>query len=83
MAITLAELHERVGEMLETLPPETPVVLAENLEGDGHSPLEDVEPCKYAPETSWAGNVYGTSIGDPVGSAPEDAVDAVCLWPSR
>lgn len=79
--LTLAELHEKLGELLETLAPDTPVILSSDSEGNSHAPLRDVEECRYLPDTAWSGEVYPAALEgeEETGEAGEPAV---CLLPS-
>ena len=53
--MTVAELIKE----LQTLPPETLVVLQEDAEGNGYSPLEGVDAAAfYEAENCWSGRVW-------------------------
>lgn len=86
-----------VGELIDylsTQPRDRLVVLSKDAEGNGHSPLAEVEETMYLAESTWAGEVYPTpeqlaELAARPGSqwdaeedaAPEDAVRVVVLGP--
>lgn len=88
-----------VGELRRLLagyPDDMPVVLAEDPEGNGYSPLASFELVMYEPESPWSGQTYPTPedlaerIADPErfgagwgedDAAPEGAVRVVELGP--
>lgn len=87
MSLTLGELRNRLAA-LDDLPDDTLVVLAKDGEGNGYSPLEALEEGRYLPENTWSGEHYMTeeqrlaqSDPDDYDPAPEEAVQAVFLWP--
>jgi hypothetical protein len=78
--ITVAQLREHLSE----LPDDMPVILQRDAEGNGYSPLSQVERAVYAAESPWAGECYEEpSPGDieTEDSPPEDAVKVVVLVP--
>lgn len=49
-------------EELSKLDPQAEVILQKDGEGNGYSPLSEVDPdCIYVPESTWAGEVYSTT----------------------
>ena len=49
-------------EQLQTMDPDSEVILQKDAEGNGYSPLEGAdENCVYIAETTWYGNVYSTN----------------------
>ncbi len=66
-------------EMLEALDSDALVVLSKDSEGNGFSPVTDVDPSHYIPFNKWSGDVIDT---DDVDDHP-DAVACVCLWPTN
>lgn len=84
MPMTVADLQAA----LASLPPDMPVVLAKDAEGNGHSPLAATDPSMYAADTTWSGEHYMTEDDrqaqddpDEYNPAPDDAVPALFLWP--
>jgi len=87
--MTLAELRRQLTE-LSHLPDSTLVVLAEDAEGNGFSPLVEAIPGMYLAETTWSGEHYPTEEQrlaeddpDEYSAAPDGAVSAVFLWPTN
>lgn len=87
--MTLAELRTAIAA-LDHLPGDTIVILAEDSEGNGFSPLDEVDQSMYRADTEWSGERYMTDaarqaqdVPDDYRKAPDDAVLAVCLWPTR
>jgi hypothetical protein len=87
--MTLDELRDRL-RTLEHLPGSTLVVLAEDTEGNGFSPLHEAVPGMYLAETSFSGEHYPTEEQrlaeddpDEYAPAPDEAVPAVFLWPTN
>lgn len=72
--MTVAELIQRLQEC----DPAAVVVLAKDAEGNGYSPLEEIDAGVYTADTTWGGTF--TNAGD-VGAPPSLAPPAVCLWP--
>lgn len=75
---------------LDHLPGNTIVVLAQDGEGNGFSPLAEVETAMYDADSTYSGERYMTEeqreeSGQPdeYSEAPEDAVLAVFLWPTN
>lgn len=75
---------------LDHLPGETIVVLAKDGEGNGYSPLAEVEDAMYDADSTYSGQRYMTdavytALDDPddYSQAPESAVPAVFLWPTN
>lgn len=87
--------NSRLIDFLRTLPPDQIVVLAKDGEGNGFSPLADMEVAPYEPETTWSGHTYlsyeevQTRIdnGEPGWSEedypPYGLDDATVLWPTN
>lgn len=87
--MTLAELRTQLAQYTD-LPGDTVVVLAEDAEGNGFSPLADASPAMYFGLSSFNGEHYMTeeqrqAMDDPdeYGQAPEGSVRAVFLWPTN
>ncbi len=68
--ITVAELIEQ----LQNFRPTDFIVLQEDAEGNGFSPLADVDPGTYIPETTWMGEAkqYDTPYARGRGFDDED-----------
>lgn len=77
--ITAGDLRSR----LEGVPDDTPVILSKDAEGNGYSPLSNVETtgCLYEPESTWAGHVYDTEPEDEDSYVPENGTPVVLLGP--
>jgi hypothetical protein len=72
-----------VGELLESLAglkPDLMVVLQEDAEGNGYSPLAGAEVGYYVPQSTWSGDVYSQEDIDN-GDAEEGGQDVLILWP--
>lgn len=87
--MTLAELRAAIAA-LDHLPGDTLVILAEDSEGNGFSPIDEVDQSMYRADTEWSGERYMTdaarqaqNVPAAYRKAPDDAVLAVCLWPAR
>lgn len=85
----LATLRAQLAE-LDHLPGDTIVVLAKDGEGNGFSPLAEVEDAMYDADSTYSGERYMTdaaytALDDPddYSQAPESAVPAVFLWPTN
>lgn len=60
-------------EQLQKLNPEQDVIIQKDGEGNGYSPLSDVEwDLRYHPETTWSGEVYQDEDLDELGWDEED-----------
>jgi hypothetical protein len=75
---------------LDHLPGETLIVMSKDGEGNGYSPLADLDEAMYAAETTWYGERYlsdeqraAERDPDDYSQAPDDAVPAVFLWPTN
>jgi hypothetical protein len=86
--MTLDELRAELAEL--DLPGDTIVVLSEDGEGNGFSPLAEVETAMYSADSTYSGEHYLTEeqvAADPEYGeddlAPDDAVPAVFLWPTN
>lgn len=84
--VTLDDLRAALAK-LDHLPGQTVVVLAKDGEGNGFSPLAEVEDAMYEAETTWSGDRYLTEEQrgaeddpDDWSEAPDGAVPAVFLW---
>ena len=86
----------KVGELIRQLqeyPVETLVVMAEDSEGNGFSPLAEACDALYVPTSTWSGETHAgrklTSELEAAGYGEEDcydgddALDVVMLWPTR
>lgn len=87
--MTLDELRATLAE-LDHLPGDTPVIMSKDAEGNGFSPLVEVDPGMYLAETTYSGEHYmteeqrqATDDPDEYGKAPEESVRAVFLWPTN
>lgn len=65
--------------ILQSLPQDALVVLAEDAEGDGYAPFYEATVGMYEAEDSWCGEFYD-SDEEPDG-VPDGSVRAICLWP--
>ncbi len=82
--VTVGELKKMLSEFSDDLP----VILQEDSEGNGYSPLHGADEAMYVPERPWYGEVYMTNEQvdeDPRYSdedrPPEDAIKVVVIWP--
>lgn len=66
-------------ELLKTYSEDTLVVLSEDSEGNGFSPLADHCSAMYIAESTWSG--YIEADGDEEENS--DAVPALILWPTN
>jgi hypothetical protein len=79
-----ATVGQLVTALLE-LPQDAVVVLSKDAEGNGFSPVaapvdeDGYSTGFYRAETTWSGEMFG---GDDE-ERPDDAVEAVCLWPTN
>jgi hypothetical protein len=87
--VTLDELRTAIAK-LDHLPGDTPVVMSKDAEGNGFSPLVEVDPGMYLAETTYSGEHYMTEEQrqaepnpDEYSEAPDGAVPAVFLWPTN
>ena len=67
-------------EELQAVDPDMLVVLQEDAEGNGYSPLAGAEPAYYVATSTWSGDVYGQEDIDS-GEAPDGGQTALILWP--
>lgn len=50
---------KELKDAIKDLPDDMEVILQKEAEGNGYSPLYDVDPyCVYIPESTWSGYVY-------------------------
>ena len=56
-------VHELI-RYLARLDPNTRVILATDAEGNGYSPLAEVDSGKYLADNSWSGDFYSTYSED-------------------
>ncbi|MFF8617048.1 hypothetical protein [Streptomyces sp. NPDC015350] len=87
--MTLAELRRELAK-LDHLPEDTIVVLSNDAEGNGFSPLYEVDASMYRAQTEWSGEHYMTEAArqaqvnpDDYTKAPANVVPAICLWPTH
>lgn len=75
--MTVAQLRET----LAGLPDDMPVVMAKDEEGNGYSPLDEVDPHRhYYAESTWSGEIrHPDDIEDD--DQPDHIV--VVLWPTN
>jgi hypothetical protein len=74
--VTVDELRESIAD----LPGDLIVVMSKDAEGNGFSPLAEVEPAtRYAADSEYSGECPHPDDWD---DHPE-AVEAVCLWPTN
>lgn len=85
----LATLRAEIAK-LDHLPGDTLIVMSKDGEGNGFSPLADLDEAMYDAESTWAGDRYLSdadreATGEPneYSEAPESAVPAVFLWPTN
>jgi hypothetical protein len=79
-ALTVSKLKALLAE----LPDDALVVLSRDGEGNGFSPLADTSTGKYEPEQPWFGEFHEAPTHPARDEQPaEDALDAVCLWPTN
>lgn len=85
--MTLAELRAQLDAL--NLPDDTPVILARDTEGNGYSPLHEIDgDLLYNAESPYSGQMYATpemraAEPDEWGEGPDSAVRAVFLWPTN
>ena len=68
MAMTLGDLRKAWAH----LPDETPVILQEDAEANGYSPLEAADEAMYAADTTWSGEAFLTPEQLAAMEHPED-----------
>lgn len=85
----LATLRAELAK-LDHMPGDTIVVMSEDGEGNGFSPLASLGTAMYLAETTWSGEFYLTAeqaAEDPECDeddvAPDGSVPAVFLWPTN
>jgi len=79
---TVGQLKEQLAGLRDDLL----VVLSEDEEGNGFSPLADVTLGKYAADSTWSGQYFDAPTipaRADEDQPPADAVDVVCLWPTN
>lgn len=79
-AITVQQLCD----ILHDMPADAIVIVSKDAEGNGFSPLPDEywwSEGMYAPDTTWCGEYYDPT--DPDVEVPDNAVVAICLWPTN
>lgn len=84
--MTLAELRAQLDAL--NLPDTTPVILARDAEGNGYSPVAQVDDAMYEAESTYSGQLYATPgmrAAEPGewDEAPDSAVPAIFLWPTN
>lgn len=84
--MTLAELRAQLAAL--NLPDDTPVILARDAEGNGYSPVVQVDDALYEAESTYSGQLYATPemrATEPGewDEAPDSAVPAIFLWPTN
>jgi hypothetical protein len=67
-------------EALQAVDPDMLVVLQEDAEGNGYSPLAGAEPALYVARSTWSGEVYSQNDLEEYGQ-PEGGQTAMILWP--
>jgi hypothetical protein len=87
--MTIRELIEE----LKTYPQDSVVVMSEDGEGNGYSPLSGFSDGVYVPESTWNGDYHvGRALTKELEEAGyteedvydgEDAQDCVVLWPTN
>jgi hypothetical protein len=68
-------------EMLQEFDQELEVIMSNDEEGNGYSPLSDVTEQTYVPDTSFSGDIY--DIDSEEDYEGEDGVPSVVLWPTN
>lgn len=84
--MTLAELREQLDAL--DLPDDTIVILAKDAEGNGYSPVAQVDDAMYDAESTYSGQHYANADLRAVepgewSEAPDSAVPALFLWPTN
>ena len=84
--MTLAQLRAQLAAL--NLPDDTPVILARDAEGNGYSPVSQVDDALYDAESTYSGQLYVTAEiraaePDEWSEAPDSAVPAIFLWPTN
>ena len=78
MAMTVKDLIEA----LQSMPPDAQVILQKDGEGNGYSPLADVDgEAVYVPDTTWMGDVYSTSWTASDAAMAQDEWDDILKQP--
>lgn len=84
-AITVKQLRELLAD--SAIPDDAIVVLSEDAEGNGFSPMpadQGWSVGEYVAGSTWSGAFYdATSYADPDEDEPEHGVAALCLWPTN
>jgi hypothetical protein len=75
MALTVKDLKY----MLAGLDDDLRVIVAKDNEGNGYSPLVEVEPAFYEIYSPWSGEYFHHKDTD----RPDDSKPAVFLWPTN
>lgn len=76
--MNLGDLRQFIAENGD-LSDDMPVILQEDAEGNGYSPLSGAEEGWYEAESTWSGNAIHEDDYDP--EDYPDAVRALILWP--
>lgn len=78
--MTVAQLREA----LKDLPDYMPVVMSKDAEGNGYSPLDEVDPNRYYEAYStWSGELVSPDEDDDEPRDTEGLPLVVCLWPTN
>jgi hypothetical protein len=75
--VTVKELIE----LLQELPPDCQVILSEDAEGNGFSPLEGWNGGIYTPDSTWSGEYHVYADDEGTTDIPREEWNAICLWP--
>lgn len=75
MSITVGELKAQLKDVSD----DTLVVISKDVEGNEHSPLEEMFQGVYVAENTWSGDVY--QVDDDGSHSSEGGVPAVVLIP--
>jgi len=77
--MTVKELIDK----LKDLPPDMPVVMSKDAEGNGYSPLSTVDRVWYVAESTWSGVIYDDDDLEEAKAdgMADDAEKVVCFWP--
>lgn len=71
-------------EQLKSYDPENEVVMSRDAEGNGYSPLYQLDSCTYVPDTTYSGELWYAEVHeDDPPEQPDGAISAVALWPTN
>lgn len=78
--MTIKELIEK----LKDLPQDLPVIMSKDSEGNGYSPILDLDCLWYIPFSKWSGDVYNSEDLEELklDGMGKGAKKVVCFWPT-